>query len=403
MGNESIQITVPNSPRTATSATWVEMKLPSAQSLLRYCAWGVGRILFSGFMFCIHATKTSLKVGIGICEMTERASKHLLKVYDGLPYAGSPVSQIVEATATLVEEIAEVITDLPAAIEAKQVMIIGGTGAGKSTVAQYLAYTIGGKVRVLECEGTPDDWQGLEVVGRGEDWQAIDTAMALELQELSRRVDIRNEQGDKALLGTDEITIVEEYPEVRQKCSTADDWFERHARRGRKMRRFVICLSQFDRVAAWGLEGKSDLEDCFYKLRLGKTAINHAKKLKNDTLVEWLKQNQCHCLLDDAPCRLPPYREMKLTTARYGSTIAQVNHNNVISPEKAPKKDLKTAQDEDFEENCSDGERVLWQLIQRVGSGKSDSAVVTEILGFTGKRYSEGKNLLERLRSQFGK
>jgi hypothetical protein len=33
---------------------------------------------------------------------------------------------------------------------------------------------------------------------------------------------------------------------------------------------------------------------------------------------------------------------------------------------------------------------------------KSDSDIVTEILGFTGKRYGEGKTVLEKLRRKFG-
>ena len=47
-------------------------------------------------------------------------------------------------------------------------------------------------------------------------------------------------------------------------------------------------------------------------------------------------------------------------------------------------------------------DRLLWRMIQRFGSEKSDSAIVTEILGFTGQRYSEGKTVLEKLRREFG-
>ncbi|HYX18781.1 MAG TPA: hypothetical protein VE944_31315, partial [Nostoc sp.] len=180
------------------------------------------------------------------------------------------------------------------------------------------------------------------------------------------------------------------------------EWLERHARRGRKGRRFTVLLSQYDRVAAWGLEGKSDLADAFYRIRLGKKAIAHAKSLKNEQLINWLKADQSHCLLDDQPLKLPPYREMKAATVRGGSTIVQPSANNAIHAEKPPENDLKPAPGADLEENCSENDRVLWRLIGRVGSGKSDSAIVTEVLGFTGKRYGEGAALLERLRRQFG-
>ncbi|MEH1971094.1 hypothetical protein [Nostoc sp.] len=402
MGNDLIDIKVAAPPKTANAHTWVEMHLPNAKTLGRYCAWGLGRVVFSLGLFSLYGVTAALKLGITICQATENAVKKLLKVYDALPYAGVPMSQVIEASAAVVEEPLEIITDIIAAIEGKQVMIIGEMGTGKSTLAQYLAYTIGGRVRVYECEGTPTDWQGLEVIGKGEDWAAIERAMTEDLEDLSDQLKLRTERGDGALLGSERVTIVEEYPEVSTKVTISGEWLERHARRGRKALRPTILLSQYDRVAAWGIEGKSDLADAFYRIRLGKKAIAHAKSLKNEQLINWLKQDQSHCLLDDQPLKLPPYREMKAATVRGGSTIVQPYYDNAINPQKRVENDLKSSPGADLEENCSDNDRVLWRLIQRLGGGKSDSAIVTEVLGFTGRRYGEGAALLERLRKQFG-
>ena len=402
MGNDLIDIKVASPPRTANAHTWVEMHLPDGKTLLRYCAWGVGRVMFSVSLFSVNVTRATLKLGIWLCDGLESGVKRLLKVYDALPYAGTPMTQVIEASAVPVDEPLEIITDIITAIEGKQVMIIGEMGTGKSTLAQYLAYTVGGRVRVYECEGTPTDWQGLEVTGKGENWVAIDRGMAEDLEDLSKQMKIREERGDAALVGTERVIIVEEYPELVSKVGSSGEWLERHARRGRKARRFTILLSQYDRVAAWGLEGKSDLADAFFRIRLGKKALAHAKSLKNEQLINWLKANQSHCLLDDQPLKLPPYREMKAATVRGGSTIVQPSANNAIDPQKRVENDLKPAPEADLEENCSENDRVLWRLIQRLGSGKSDSAIVTEVLGFTGKRYGEGAALLERLRRQFG-
>ncbi|MEH2309323.1 ATP-binding protein [Nostoc sp.] len=402
MGNDLIDIKVASPPKTSNAYTWVEMHLPDGKTLLRYCAWGVGRVMFSASLFSVNVTRATLKLGIWLCDGFESGVKRLLKVYDALPYAGTPMTQIIEASAVLVEEPLEIITDIIAAIEGKQVMIIGEMGTGKSTLAQYLAYTIGGAVKVYECEGTPTDWSGLEVIGRGENWVAIDQGMLSDLDDLSNQMKIRNERGDAALASTERVIIVEEYPELVSKVGSSGEWLERHARRGRKARRFTILLSQYDRVAAWGLEGKSDLADAFFRIRLGKKALAHAKSLKNEQLINWLKADQSHCLLDDQPLKLPPYREMKAATVRGGSTIVQPYYDNAINPQKRVENDLKPAPEADLEENCSDNDRVLWRLIQRLGGGKSDSAIVTEVLGFTGRRYGEGAALLERLRKQFG-
>jgi hypothetical protein len=402
MANDLIDIKVATPPKSATAHTWVEMHLPNAKTLGRYCAWGLGRVVFSLGLFSLYGVTAALKLGIAICQATENAVKKLLKVYDALPYAGVPMSQVIEASAVPVEEPLEIITDIIAAIEGKQVMVIGEMGTGKSTLAQYLAYTVGGRVRVYECEGTPTDWQGLEVIGKGEDWGAIERGMAEDLEDLSNQLKTRTERGETALDGTERVIIAEEYPELASKVPSSGEWLERHARRGRKARRFTVLLSQYDRVAAWGLEGKSDLADAFFRIRLGKKAQAHAKSLKNQALIDWLKQDQSHCLLDDMPCKLPPYREMRGVTQRYSSTIVQPYYDNTIHPEKTPENALKPASEADLSDSFSDETRLLWRLIQRFSDGKSDSAIVTEVMGFTGKRYGEGVTLLERLRRQFG-
>ena len=226
--------------------------------------------------------------------------------------------------------------------------------------------------------------------------------MLEDLEDLSNQMKTRNERGDGALEGTERVIIVEEYPELVSKVPSSGEWLERHARRGRKARRFPVLLSQYDRVAAWGLEGKSDLADAFYRIRLGKKALGHAKSLKNNALVDWLKQDRSHCLLDDSPCKLPTYRELKSASSRYGSTILPQGSDNAIQPKNEAENDLKTASGADFGVNCSSNDELLWRIVQRFGAEKSDSAIVTEILGYTGKRYSEGKTVLEKLRREFG-
>jgi hypothetical protein len=78
------------------------------------------------------------------------------------------------------------------------------------------------------------------------------------------------------------------------------------------------------------------------------------------------------------------------------------NSDNAIQPKNEAENALKAAPGDDFGVNCSSNEELLWRIIQRFGAEKCDSAIVTEILGFTGKRYSEGKSLLEKLRREFG-
>ena len=374
---------------------WVSVRLPQPRQLGRFILWGVGRVGFSCTLFAIDASSHTLATVQTLLKWSRGCVTNLLRVYDQLPYMGTHSQNIIEASAVdVTDQPEEIITDIVAAIEGKQVMVIGEMGTGKSTLAQYLAYTVGGTVKVYECEGTPDDWQGLEVIGKGENWSAIEAGMRDDLDDLSNQMKLREQYGDKHLDGTEKVIICEEYPEMPSKVSISEEWLTRHARRGRKARRFTILLSQYDRVAAWGLEGKSDLADAFWRILLGKKAIAHAKSLKKDELVSWLKQDRSHCLLDDNPCKLPPYREMKAVITR-----PLLNQDTLV--EKSLEKPLKTPSDADFEEKFSESDAFLWRLILKYGEGKSDSTIVTEVLGMTGKKYGEGKDLLERLRSKY--
>ncbi len=378
------------------ASDWISVRLPQPRQLGRFVLWGVGRVGFSCTLFVIDASAQTLATTQTLLKWSRGSVTNLLRIYDQLPHMGTHGQQILEATAVdVTDQPEEIITDVIEAIQDKQVMIIGEMGTGKSTLAQYLAYSVGGRVKVYEPEGTPEDWQGLEVVGKGENWSAIKAGMQCDLEDLSSRIQRRMKEGNKFLEGSEQVVICEEYPELVNKVSCSGEWLDRHARRGRKARRFTVLLSQYDKVGAWGLEGKSDLSEAFFKIRLGKKALAHAKSMKNDELVNWLKQDRSHCLIDDSPCKLPLYREMK-------AIISRPLLNQGIQPEKSPEKTLETPPEASFDESFSESDAFLWRLIQRFGEGKSDSTIVTEVLGMTGKKYGEGKDLLEKLRKQYG-
>lgn len=327
--------------------------------------------------------------GLNILFDTARKSYYkLLTVYDALPYQGMPGTAIEATTARLISECRiEPINDIFAEIEGKQLMILGEMGSGKSTIAQYFAYTVGGKIKVYECEGTPDDWQGLEVIGEGENWEAINESMADDLEDLSNQLKTRKEKGDSALNGTEKIIIAEEFPELVSKCENCGEWLDRHARRGRKARRFTILLSQYDRVSAWGMEGKSDLLDAFRRLRLGKKAVNHARSLKRDDLVEWLRGDRNRALLDDDPVTLPSYREMKAVTQR----LPMLTGSTAVTTVEPPRTELDP-----------DSELTLWRAISaHLASGRGESWVIKEILGYQGSSYQRGREIFEALKSRF--
>lgn len=383
-----------------TRNDWVGIHLPSRRQFIRFIVWMLGRLSFSLILFALELLKITLQFIISVIEWCRSSLLRIIRLYDQLPYAGTYHTNVIETSLLPVGTPNEIITDIISAIEGKQLMIIGEMGTGKSTLAQYLAYTVGGKVKVYECEGTPDDWVGLEVIGKGENWSVIEQGMLDDLDDLSNQMKIRNERGDNALIGTEKVIICEEYPELVNKVDCSGEWLERHARRGRKARRFTILLSQYDRVSAWGLEGKSDLADAFYRLRLGKKAVNHAKSLKDDALISWLLSDRSHCLLDDAPCKLPSYREMKAVTVRLHLPAVSQNHQEIekFQNDRHTRNELSVTVNS-LGNVLDDGalKRAIKGLLE---AGMSDTYIIKSVMGYEGSNYQKGKNLLERFKNE---
>ena len=379
-------------------ADWIHIKLPRVNQIGRFILWAGGRLFFSSLLFIVDATNYTILTVSTLLKWTRQSIVNLIRVYDQLPYAGTYGQNIIDVTAEAIDFTGEIITDIVDAISGKQVMIIGEMGSGKSTVAQYLAYSVGGSVKVYECEGTPNDWQGLEVVGKGEDWDSINESMIGDLEDLSNQMQLRREQGDNALIGTEKVIICEEYPELVRKVEVSGEWLERHARRGRKARRFTVLISQYDRVAAWGLEGKADLQEAFFKLRLGKKAVTHAKNLKNEVVTDWLRQDRSHCLLDDQPCKLPSYREMKAVTQRLqlpGVTQPVVTPETTVQQRVESNKLSVTL---NYEGNEIGAEAMSKAVIALQSAGMSDTAIIKDVLGYEGSRYRRGREILTRLK-----
>lgn len=191
----------------------------------------------------------------------------------------------------------------------KHVALIGGTGDGKSTFTQYLASKIGGRARIYDSDCKPDEWAWLppeDVIGRKGNFTAINAAMGEDLRTLEELVELRGEDGDAAIAGRERFLVAEEFPVLVDECDHAKFWLKRHAKRGRRYKQFILAIAQNDTAENFGLEGDKDtLYSCFVLVRLGMFAVEHAKKLKDKQLEEWLKQGgKKRFLLDDNPCEL---------------------------------------------------------------------------------------------------
>jgi hypothetical protein len=350
--------------------------------------------MFSLWLFGLTGVKSTFKIAIAICEMTENATQQLLGVYTQLPYLGTLADRatITTKAVEIRSEPENIITNLVKALLGKHCLIIGDTGTGKSSLAQWLAYQVGGEVTVYDPDCSPNEWVGLNVIGRKGDFDAIGEAMTSDLEELQRRIVVRGEHGDKALAGLDSVLIAEEFPLLKDEVAVAVDWLIKHGRRGRKPKRFIIALSQDDNVASLGIEGQGAVRKNFCMVRLGKFAQQHAKALKDEALIDWLKSANYRCMVDDQPCQLPDISGYRMFTPRLQP---QPSFQPVVTPEPTAQQGLQPP-----ETRLQGMDETLAKAVKAcLDAGLSESHVVKEVLGYRGGQYQQGKEILKQLKN----
>lgn len=382
------------------SNDWIDVRLPSGRQLGRFFLWSVGRVSFSGMLFLLDGTSHVLGTLTTLVKWSRSATLNLIRLYDQLPYAGTPRHTLIDTTAISVLEPEEIITNIQEALEGKHCLIIGDTGTGKSTLAQWLAYQVGGLVTVYDPDATPEEWQGLNVVGRGGDFLAIEGAMLTDLEDLQARVELRGKEGDRALAGKEVVTIAEEFPLLASQVPSAVEWLLSHARRGRKPKKLLIVLSQDDSVKTLGIEGEGGVRRNFRMVRLGKYAIAHAKALKDNLALEWLKSGSFRCMVDDSACALPDLSQFKAVTQQL-----------FISGDRAPTVIAEPTAQQGSQvpglsvtlnpgEEDSGNDVLVRAVLGCLKAGMSDSSVIKEVLGYKGSQYQKGREILEQIKSE---
>lgn len=329
-------------------------KIPESGDIKRILYFGLVRILVTLPLIGMHIVRQLARLILYCSDISIRVYEQSLITPLDYSLWGIPEGGIVKKESKILE--IKATNDILSLLEGKHALIIGGTGEGKSTLAQYLAALVGGKVKVYDPDASPSEWTGFECVGREGNFEAIQASMESDLEDLERRLKERGRHGDSIFLGRELFIIAEEFPLLKDEVEIAIQWLLKHARRGRKPKRFICILSQESEVRALGLEGQGGARKNLAEVLTNKEAIKRAKKLKNLNLVEWLKSNRSRVLVEQLPVQLPDIREIEIIIRQSqrvltpSTTEIQIGSDNVSENELEPLKN-RSSDHSEIEEN----------------------------------------------------
>ena len=230
----------------------------------------------------------------------------------------------------------------------KHILVVASTGDGKSTSIKLFVSKLlneGYSIDARDIDATIDDYSSdVNVVY---EYQQIAESINNDLIELEERI-IKRRTQSHSFNPTPKFIITEELPALNDELDDIPIWIKRMSNRGRKARLFLCIASQNDTVDALGLKGNSKLINNFVKLYLGTKAIERAKQLKDEQLLQWLQGARYgRGLIDDNPCTININNldhTSSSTTIPKDTLTSEIPQNDTISGNPASEVSPKTPQ-----------------------------------------------------------
>lgn len=276
------------------------------------------------------------------------------------------------------------------------IRIIAKSGMGKTTLAEWLLSILGGERFIITPKKKPSDWKGYKVYGAGFNFEECAEKMAEVKQEMYRRFDEMDEGKDHGFINF----AADEWRLVIKKCAEAKEDMKEVITVARDAKIRMIGIAQGEQVSIWGLEGESDLEECFTTIRMGQFALDHAKKLKlSQPVLEWLRKQKRPCMVENQPAEVPDL-------SNYNPVSTQFQISSEANAENVTQKSLKPLLEENFSPQNQNLEELVWAQIQGVllsDPSRSDDWLLKNIVM---QKFSCGRpraiEILTDLRQRFG-
>lgn len=168
---------------------------------------------------------------------------------------------------------------------------VAPTNGGKTTLADWLMDVVPcDRKFVCSIKRKPHQWRGLDVIGIPEDYDAIRHTMLSIQSERIRRTALMAKGIDFPAwnIGFDEwkaiarnIKAIVDRPTKQVISPSARDLQGENLTLGRELKLRIFALAQGRQVITWGLEGESDLAECFCSIYMGKFAVEECESYRN--------------------------------------------------------------------------------------------------------------------------
>ena len=171
------------------------------------------------------------------------------------------------------------------------IRVVGATNSRKTTLVDWLMDVIPSDRKfVCTIKRKPHQWQFIEVIGVPEDYEAIRHSMLSIRAERIRRTPQMAKGIDfpswsiafdewKAQSRNIKAIIERKTKEIIS--PSAKDLQGENLTLGRELKMRIFALAQGRQIITWGLQGESDLLECFCSIFLGKFAVEECESYRN--------------------------------------------------------------------------------------------------------------------------
>jgi hypothetical protein len=254
-----------------------------------------------------ESTRLAILIGEVIKSLTEQSGYLPDAVADWIAAQNDDWFEAFINSAMAVPETAAIaspeFSDIRKALSKPHMLILGETGAGKSTLVKYLVSQSSASAIVLDPHASANDWKGMTVIGAGREYQEIGE----EVNRLVKLMDDRYKARKKGQLNfVPLLVIIDEFPAIAAALGKSfTEAILLLVREARKIGIKLIILSIGSEVKSLGIEGQGSIRECFAIVSLGKFATARAKSLGDESIKAALRAAKYAAMLDDLPCALP--------------------------------------------------------------------------------------------------